>query len=82
MSYTQLSEDEVTTLLGQVNKKMKASEAALEALTVQLEKAEQDLQNKIDGYRLVADWCYLYAGYYMVGLHVIGKCVSYQIFLF
>jgi hypothetical protein len=54
ISYTQLSEGEVISLLGQVNKKMEASEAALEAQRVQLEKAEQELQNKIDGYRLVA----------------------------
>lgn len=51
ISYTQLSEDEVNTVLGHVNKKMEASQEVLEALKVQLEKEEQELQNKIDGYR-------------------------------
>jgi hypothetical protein len=53
VSHTQLSEGEVATLLEQVNKKVKASEGALESLRVQLEKEEQELQNKVDGYRLV-----------------------------
>lgn len=51
LSHTQLSEGEAATLLEQVNKKMKASEGALETLKVQLEKEEQELQNKVDGYR-------------------------------
>jgi hypothetical protein len=81
ISYTQLSEDEVNTLLGQVNKKMEASHAALEALRVQLEKAEQELQNKIDGYRLVTEKCYLHFEHYLVWLHVINKYISWQLFL-
>ncbi|GFG30387.1 hypothetical protein Cfor_05842, partial [Coptotermes formosanus] len=51
MSHTQVSEGEVATLLAQVNKKVKASEVALERLRVQLEKEEQEMQNKVDGYR-------------------------------
>jgi hypothetical protein len=39
--------------LEQVNKKMKASEGALETLRVQMEKEDQELQNKVDGHRLV-----------------------------
>jgi hypothetical protein len=50
-SLTQPSEDKVTSLLDQVNKKMKASEAALEARKGLLENEEQELQNKIDEYR-------------------------------
>jgi hypothetical protein len=50
-SFTQLSEGEVTSLLGQVNKRMKATEAALEEQKGRLENAEQELQNKIDEYR-------------------------------
>jgi len=57
ISHTQLSEGEVFTLLEQVNKKMKASEGALETLRVQMEKEEQELQNKVDGYRLVTTGC-------------------------
>ena len=57
LSHTQLSEGEVATLLEQVNKKMKASEGAVETLKVQLEKEEQELQNKVDGYRLVTTGC-------------------------
>jgi hypothetical protein len=63
VSHTQLSEGEVATLLGQVNKKMKASEVALETLMVQLETAEQELQNKVDGYRLVMDKLYICFGH-------------------
>jgi hypothetical protein len=50
-SVTQPLEDEVTSLLDQVNKKVKASEAALEARKGVLENEEQELQNKIDEYR-------------------------------
>ena len=80
MSHTQLSEGEVATLLGQVNKKMKASEVAFETLREQLEKEEQELQNKVDGYRLVtAD--YIYFGNYLALysyfelIHFTGVCV-------
>jgi hypothetical protein len=59
MSHTQVSEGEVATLLAQVNKKVKASEVALERLRVQLEKEEQEMQNKVDGYRLVTADCTL-----------------------
>jgi hypothetical protein len=57
VSHTQLSECEVATLSEQVNKKMKASEGALETLKVRLEKEEQELQNKVDGFRLVTTGC-------------------------
>jgi hypothetical protein len=54
-SFTQLSGGEVTSLLGQVHKKMKATEAALEARKGLMENAEQELQNKIDEYRWVTN---------------------------
>lgn len=52
-SFTQCSGSEVTSVLGQVNKKMKAIEAALEARKGLMENEEQELQNKIDEYRWV-----------------------------
>jgi hypothetical protein len=52
-SFTQFSGGEVTSVLGQINKKMKAMEAALEARKGLMENEEQELQNKIDEYRWV-----------------------------
>jgi hypothetical protein len=52
-SFTQFSGGGATSILGQVNKKLKAKEAALEARKGQMEDVEQELQNKIDEYRWV-----------------------------
>jgi hypothetical protein len=81
ISHTQLSEDEVNVLLGQVNRKMEQSQAALEALRMQLEKAEQELQNKIDGHRLATEEFYLHVEHCLVWLHVINKHISWQLLL-
>ncbi|PNF31007.1 hypothetical protein B7P43_G02060 [Cryptotermes secundus] len=50
-SFTQFSGGEVTSVLGQVNRKLKAIEAALEARKGMIENEEQELQNRIDEYR-------------------------------
>jgi hypothetical protein len=57
LSQTQLSEGEAATLLKQVDEKMKALEVARETLRVRMENQEQELQNKVDGYRLVTTGC-------------------------
>jgi hypothetical protein len=54
-SFTPFSGGEVTPLLGQVNKKIKAIEADLEARKGLMENEEQKLQNKKDEYRWVTD---------------------------
>ncbi|XP_069688803.1 DNA repair protein RAD50 isoform X2 [Periplaneta americana] len=51
MSSTQMSEEEVSSLMNKVNKKMEEMNAAFKALTSQLEAEEQEVQNKVDGYR-------------------------------
>lgn len=80
VSHTQFSEGEVATLLEQVNKKMKASEGALESRKVQMEKEEQELQNKVDRYRLVTTGCTCVCGVGWGCMHMCTHAYTYCIF--